>query len=36
MHDQSIRVDEQMALAAFDLFAAIVTARPPFWLVFTD
>lgn len=36
MHDQSIGVDEQVPLAAFDLLAAVVAARPPFWLVFTD
>ncbi len=33
---QSIRVDEEMAFAAFDLFPAVVAAWPPFWLVFTD
>jgi hypothetical protein len=32
---QPVRVDEEMALAAFDLLPAIVAARPPFWLVFT-
>ncbi len=36
LHDQAIGIDEQMPLAAFDLFAAIVAAEPPFWLVFTD
>ena len=35
MHDQPIGVDEQVPLAAFDLLAAVVAARPPFWLVFT-
>ncbi len=36
VHDQAVGIDEQMALAAFDLFAPVVTARPPFWLVLTD
>ena len=36
LHDQAIGIDEQMPLAAFDFFAAIVAAKPPFWLVFTD
>ena len=33
---QPIRIDQQMALAAFDLFAPIVAAGPPFCVVFTD
>src|SRR5260221_13651844 len=36
LHDQPIGVHEHMALAAFDLLAAIVAAQPPFWLVLTD
>jgi hypothetical protein len=36
MHDQPIGVDEQVPLATFDLLAAVVTAPPPFWLVFAD
>ena len=36
MQDQPIRIDEQVALAAFDLFAPIVAASPPFCVVFTD
>src|SRR2546423_12992489 len=36
VHDQPIRVDQEMPLAAFDLFAPVVAAPPPFWLVLTD
>ncbi len=34
--DQPIRIDQQVALATFDLFAPIVAASPPFCVVFTD
>ena len=34
--DQSERVDDDMPLASLDLLAAIVTAQPPFSVVFTD
>ena len=34
--NQSIRIDEQVALAAFDVFATVVAADPPFCVVFTD
>jgi hypothetical protein len=34
--DQSERVDEEMPLAAFDLFVDIKAAEPPFSVVFTD
>ena len=36
MQDQPMRIDEQVALAAFDLFAPIVAASPPLCVVFTD
>ena len=36
MHNQPIGIDKQVALAAFDLFAPIVAASPPFCVVFTD
>src|SRR2546430_5786441 len=36
VHDQPIRVDQEVPLAAFDLFAPVVAAPPPFWLVLTD
>jgi hypothetical protein len=36
VQDQPIRIDEEVALAAFDLFAPIVAASPPFCVVFTD
>jgi len=35
-HDQPGRIDEQMPLAPFHALAAIVAARPPFCVVFTD
>jgi hypothetical protein len=34
--DESHRVHEQMPLATFDLFAAVIAAQPLFGLVFTD
>jgi hypothetical protein len=34
--DQPERVDEEMPLAAFDLFVDIKAAEPPFSVVFTD
>jgi hypothetical protein len=34
--DQPERIDEDMALAAFDLFAGIVPPDPPFSVVLTD
>src|SRR2546423_15581830 len=36
VHDQPIRVEQEVPLAAFDLFAPVVAAPPPFWLVLTD
>ena len=36
VQNQSIRIDEQVALAAFDPFATIIAAGPPFCVVFTD
>ena len=36
MQDQPIRIDQEMALAPFDLLPAVVAARPPFCVVFTD
>src|SRR5207249_9062221 len=36
VQDQAVGIYQDMALAAFDLLAAIVAAPPPFWLVFTD
>jgi hypothetical protein len=30
VHDQPIGIDEQVALAAFHLFSAIIPAKPPF------
>ena len=36
MQDQPIGIDQQVALAPLDLLAAIVTASPPFCVVFTD
>jgi len=35
-HDQPGRIHQQMPLAAFHALAAIIAAKPPFWLVFTD
>ena len=34
--DQAERVDDQMTLAAIDLFAGIIAVRPPFSVVLTD
>ena len=36
MQNQPICIDEQVALTAFDFFAPIVAASPPFCVVFTD
>ena len=36
LQDQPRGIDQQVALAAFDLFAPIVATRPPFCVVFTD
>ena len=36
VQDQPSGIDQQVALAAFDLFAPIVAASPPFCVVFTD
>ena len=36
VQQEPIGIDEQMALAPFHAFAAIVAAQPPFWLVLTD
>ena len=36
LQDQPSRIDKQVALAAFDLFAPIIAAKPPFCVVFTD
>jgi hypothetical protein len=35
-NQQADRVDEDVPLATIDLFARIVTVRPPFSVVFTD
>ena len=34
--DQPKRIDEEMSLAAFNLFAGVVPAEPPFSVVLTD
>ena len=36
VQDQSHGIDQQVALAPLDLLAAIIAARPPFCVVFTD
>jgi hypothetical protein len=36
VHDQTVGIHQDMALAAFDLLASVIAAPPPFWLVFTD
>jgi hypothetical protein len=36
VHEQAVGVHQDMASASFDLLAAVVAAKPPFWLVFTD
>jgi len=36
VQNQPICIDEQMALTAFDLLAAVIAAGPPFWVVLTD
>ena len=36
MQNPPIRINQQMALAAFYPFATVVATKPPFWLVFTD
>ena len=36
VQDQPHRIDEQVALAALDLLASVVAARPPLCVVFTD
>lgn len=36
VEDQSGGIDKQMPLATLDLFAAVIAAKPPFWLVLTD
>ena len=36
LQDQPIRIDQQVASAFFDFFAAIVAAKPPISLVFPD
>jgi hypothetical protein len=36
LQDQTHGINEQMSLAPFDFLAAVITANPPFWLVFAD
>ena len=36
VQDQAVRIYQDMALAAFDLFASVIAAPPPISLVFTD
>jgi hypothetical protein len=36
VQQQAVAIYQDMPLAAFHFFAAVVAAEPPFWLVFTD
>ena len=36
VQNQPSRIDKEMALAPFNLLPAVVAARPPFCVVFTD
>jgi hypothetical protein len=36
VHQQAVGIDQDVPLAPFHFFAAVVAAPPPFWLVFTD
>lgn len=36
VHEQAVGINQDVPLAAFPFVASVVTASPPFWLVFTD